>query len=112
MQNRALCSPSFALLHPFCRWFACHGTWVSDDVDFLLHVLSEAGLESALKKVVGFRLALQSHTISGKNWFGDWFLLTLSSVGKDSNFKVQCDLVVTVATTKCIWCNTNTEVLG
>lgn len=73
MQNRGLCSPSLALLHPFCGWLACQGTWVTDDVDF---VLSEAGLESALKKVVGFRLTLQSHTISG-NWFGGWFLLTL-----------------------------------
>lgn len=51
-------------------------------------MLSEAGLESALKKVVEivfpcFSLffpsygTLQFHTISGKNWFGDWFLLTL-----------------------------------
>lgn len=73
MQNRGLCSPSLALLHPFCGQFACHGTGVTDGH----FVLSEAGLESELKKVVGFRLTSQSHTISGKNCFGGWLLLTL-----------------------------------
>ena len=65
-------------------------------------MLGEAGLESVLREVAGFGVTWQSPVpFLGRIGSGAGFCsLWLSSGRTDGNFKVQCELVVVVAT-KC-----------